>query len=79
MTRQIEVWIDEQGKLRFEFTGFPGDDCFEEAERLQRVLARLGVHLDVEEIVRKSQAQIEAELDAGEPGRRRLATGGEGP
>lgn len=78
MVRQVEVWIDEQGQLRFEFTGFPGDACFEEAERLQRLLARLGVHLDVEEIIRKSQAQIEAELGAGEPGSRRLATAGDG-
>ncbi|MEX2356028.1 MAG: hypothetical protein WD535_03235 [Thermaerobacterales bacterium] len=62
MARQIEVSIDDGGKLKIEFSGFSGEDCFEEAERLRNKLASLGVHLNLDDIIRKSREQILLEL-----------------
>jgi len=62
VARKIEVSIGDDGQVEVEFIGFAGDDCFDEAERLQDVLARMGLKVDVQDIVTKSAAQIEEEL-----------------
>jgi len=62
MTRKIEVTIGQNGEVVVEFSGFPGEECFTEAERLQALLASLGLEVDVKDVVRKSAAEIEREL-----------------
>ena len=66
MTRRIEVSIDKKGQVQVEFIGFVGDTCFDEAERLQAVLAKMGLKVDVEQVIRKSAGQIEHELGVEE-------------
>ncbi len=62
MAETIEVRIDELGRVRVEFSGFAGDLCLEEAERLQKVLSGLGLEVSAGNLVMKSAGQIEGEL-----------------
>jgi hypothetical protein len=68
MAREVEVSIGKDGELRVEFSGFAGDECLDEAERLQAVLASLGLEIAVEALQKKSAAQIERELGIEDSG-----------
>lgn len=70
MSEEIRIRIDESGRIRVEFSGFSGDACLEEAERLQKVLAGLGVKVSVSDLVMKTAADIERELGIDEKSRR---------
>ncbi len=62
MSEKIEIKVDEKGQMQVEFTGFAGDACLEEAEKLQKVLLGLGVKVKVEDLSMKSAGQIKREL-----------------
>lgn len=66
MSQRIEVAITSEGKMKMEFVGFAGEDCFDEAERIQKALAGFGIKTDVVNTVRKPGGQIEAELGLDE-------------
>jgi hypothetical protein len=61
MPRNITVRIRRDGGLETEFTGFAGQDCVGEAEKLQRALAALGVTVSLEDVVFKSPEALAAE------------------
>ncbi len=62
MPRQVEIEITDEGNIRIEFTGFPGEECFEEADKIQKLLSGMGIQVSVEDLVRKPGGQIEAEI-----------------
>ncbi len=76
MSEKIEIRVDERGQVQVEFTGFAGDACLEEAEKLQKVLLDLGVRVRVEDLSMKSAGQIERELGIDET-RREIRAGRE--
>ena len=77
MSERIEVRIDEQGRVHVEFSGFAGDACLEEAERLQRALVALGVKVSVDDLIMKSAGQIDQELGLARERRGQVRAGGD--
>jgi hypothetical protein len=61
MSRKINVSVDRRGQVKTDFVGFPGEDCFDEADSLLRALRHFGVQVVSADTLRKSAAQIEAE------------------
>lgn len=43
MAQRIEIQVDPKGNLNTDFTGFLGDSCYDEADRLAKVLASFGL------------------------------------
>lgn len=62
MTKRVDVQVHKDGTLRAEFSGFAGDDCLDQAERLRAVLAGFGLLIDPVMVERKDPGQIAAEL-----------------
>lgn len=77
MSEKIEIRIDDSGRLHLEFSGFSGDLCLEEAERLQKVLSGLGVTVSVSDLVMKSAGEIERELGIDRRRKGEIKTGRE--
>lgn len=63
MGRSIEVRVDGRGRLTADFRGFLGDACFEEADRLAKVLASLGLGVQPDAV--RPKALEEQLLEAG--------------
>ena len=62
MSRKIDIEVGLGGKVKFDFSGFPGQECFAEAEALQKALRELGLWAVPVSVIPKSSSQIEAEL-----------------
>ncbi len=62
MSQLVEVEIGPDGKFRMEFTGFPGEECYAEAERIRAALAGLGIRTGTIEMHAKPGGLIEAEM-----------------
>lgn len=52
--------------MRAEFSGFAGDDCIDQADKLRAVLAGFGLLVDPILVERKDPGQIELEIGADE-------------
>jgi len=70
MSHLIDVRVNPDGTLNVEFVGFAGEDCYEEAARLEEALAALGLSLGLRSVRPKSAAEIRAELGVRETDRR---------
>ncbi len=66
MTKRIEILVNMDGTFKAEFSGFAGDDCIEQAERLQAVLAGYGLLVDPVTVERKDPAEIAVETGQDE-------------
>lgn len=66
MPREIVLKIRRDGGVETELSGFPGQDCIVEAEKLQRVLAELGLKLNLDDIALKLPETIALEVGAEE-------------
>lgn len=62
MPREVKFRIGRNGEVSTEFSGFPGEDCVAEAERLQRLLAGFGLKLGLTDLALKTPEAISAEL-----------------
>ncbi|MGI6643553.1 MAG: hypothetical protein ACOX3V_06115 [Bacillota bacterium] len=62
MTRRIDVEVSRGGRVKMEFSGFPGEECFAEAEVLQNALRELGLWALPVTITPKTTREIESEL-----------------
>ncbi len=62
MTRKIDVEIGKGGKVTVEFSGFPGEDCFIEADAFRKALKELGLWAVPLWVTPKEPSEIEAEL-----------------
>lgn len=78
VNRRVEFSVNSRGEVRTEFIGFTGPECYEEADRLRRLLAALGVEVEDREIAPKTEAQIALEagldLNEGAAGERKAKT-----
>jgi len=61
MAKRVAVQVNKDGTIRAEFSGFAGDDCVDQAERLRAVLAGLGLLIDPIAVQRKDPGQIALE------------------
>ncbi len=61
MAKRVDVQVMKDGTFRAEFSGFAGDDCIDQAERLRAVLATLGLVVDPIAVERKDPSQIAIE------------------
>jgi len=57
--KEVKIIIDKNGKITIDFNGFVGDDCFKEREKLQKLLRKYGLEIDIEHEERKPEAYIE--------------------
>lgn len=62
MARQIKAEITARGEIRIEFSGFPGEMCFDEAESLRNTLKKLGLWAIPVTVTPKSSSEIAKEL-----------------
>jgi hypothetical protein len=62
----VDIQVQKDGTFRAEFSGFAGDDCIDEAEKLRSVLADFGVLVDPIAVERKDPAQIAIETGEDE-------------
>ncbi len=62
MARKIDVEIDRGGSVKMEFSGFPGEECFAEADALQKALKELGLWAVPVTVTPKTTWEIESEL-----------------
>ncbi len=62
MTQKVEAEIGPDGKFRLEFSGFAGDECYAEAQRIRDALAGLGIRTGTIEVTPKPGGLIEAEI-----------------
>jgi hypothetical protein len=46
--KNIKVIINEDGKIKIEYSGFQGDECFLEAKKLYEKLKNLGVNVEIQ-------------------------------
>jgi len=74
MGRKITVTVERDGSVEADFSGFTGDDCVEEADRLAEVLSRFGLKVNPAEARKKTAAEIEAETGVEEEERDRVPT-----
>ncbi|HVB10945.1 MAG TPA: hypothetical protein VNM16_11340 [Bacillota bacterium] len=67
MGQRIEIQVDKRGNITTDFTGFLGEACFDEADRLAKVLARLGLQVSAGAVRPKpiEQQRLEAGLPEG--------------
>ncbi|MDQ7794698.1 MAG: DUF2997 domain-containing protein [bacterium] len=65
--RRIKFEVDPRGRVKADFSGFAGEDCREEEEKLRRLLAGLGLAMATASVRPKEPGVIAAELGlAGE-------------
>ncbi len=64
MSRRIHIRVGRRGKVKADFVGFPGDDCFDESESLQTALAHYGIRVNSQNLTPKTAEEIERELEA---------------
>ncbi|MGI6621431.1 MAG: hypothetical protein ACOX35_08425 [Bacillota bacterium] len=62
MARTIKAEIGPKRQVNIEFSGFPGESCFDEAERLRSVLKELGLWAIPVTVTPKSSSQLSREL-----------------
>jgi len=48
--REIRIEVDRNGKIRILYSGFIGDECFREAEKLYMILKSKGVDVTIEQV-----------------------------
>lgn len=72
MSRRIDVEVGKDGRLKVEFSGFPGDACYEEAEVLARALRELGLWAIPVTVSPKRSTQVERETGVGEPSTKKV-------
>lgn len=63
MSKSINTIIQPNGDVVADFSGFAGDDCVVEEERLRRELASLGLTLRIAEQQRHSRQAPDACID----------------
>ncbi len=62
MAKEVEFEITDDGQIRVEFSGFPGDACIDEAEKLEKILSGLGLDIELKDFEKKDAERIRREL-----------------
>jgi hypothetical protein len=48
--KEIRVEVDQNGRIKILYSGFVGDECFREAQRLYALLKSKGVDVTIEQV-----------------------------
>lgn len=56
--KKIIITRDDKGNMVVNFDGFSGDDCLREAERLAEKIRKKGVHINVQECIKKTDTEV---------------------
>ncbi|HHX10313.1 MAG TPA: hypothetical protein GX729_02920 [Firmicutes bacterium] len=72
MARTIRAEIGSKREVKMEFSGFPGEACFDEAERLRDVLRELGLWAIPVTVMPKTSSQIARETEAEAPEKKKV-------
>lgn len=72
MPRRVDVEIQRGGQLRVEFSGFAGEDCFQEAEAIVKALRELGLWAIPVAVVAKTSEEIAREVEIDEDNRKKV-------
>ncbi|HHY11890.1 MAG TPA: hypothetical protein GX529_04590 [Firmicutes bacterium] len=62
MARSVRAEIGARREIKVEFSGFPGESCFDEAERLKEVLKELGLWAIPVTVTPKTSSEIAREI-----------------
>ncbi len=63
MARSVRAEIGARREIKVEFSGFPGESCFDEAERLKEVLKELGLWAIPVTVTPKTSSEIAREIE----------------
>lgn len=58
MAREVKIIIDKNG-VHIDFSGFKGDACFKEREKIIELLKKYGINVNVEYEEKKPEAYTE--------------------
>jgi len=58
MMREVQVVVNPDGSVTVKYAGFVGSACFEEAQRLYRLLRASGVEVKVEAVQPTEEAYV---------------------
>lgn len=74
--REVKIMVHLDGTTTSDFTGFVGPSCLDEAERLRRLLAALGVQCEVTNFQPKPELGVSQGQQDQQPERIRQEQGG---
>jgi len=69
MAKVIRTTIDAEGNVSIDFSGFVGNECEAEEDRLRRSLAELGLLPCVDRIAHKQAAMVGPEVRSARVGK----------
>jgi hypothetical protein len=49
--KEIRVEVDQNGRIKILYSGFVGDECFRDAQKLYALLKSKGVDVTVEQVI----------------------------
>lgn len=55
--KKITIVMDEKGNMSVDFSGFGGDRCLKEAERLVEKLKEGGIEIDIKSLTKKTDGE----------------------
>jgi len=59
--KRIDIKVDEHGKVHLDTSGFSGDSCVKEAEKLIALLQQAGLDVNTEQVKLKESYYAKAE------------------
>lgn len=59
--KRIDIKVDEHGKVHVDTSGFSGDACVKEAEKLIAMLRQAGLDVETEDVKLKEEYYVTAE------------------
>lgn len=75
MTRRIDIKINQKGEILTNYAGFCGEDCYLEADKLNKLLLALGVVTRPVEVRPKGPDTIALELSDAEEAKKKVEAG----
>jgi len=57
--KEIMIVVNKDGSVTIRYSGFYGEACFQEAQKIYQRLKQLGVDVKIEKVVRTPEAYIQ--------------------
>jgi hypothetical protein len=68
MAKMIRTTVDADGNVRVDFSGFTGNDCLPEEDRLRHSLAEFGILTSLGRVAHKQAATVERAVQSTKGG-----------
>ncbi len=72
MMKRVDVEVGRDGDIRFEFSGFAGDNCYEEADALRSLLREMGLWAIPVTVTPKTAGEIDLEVPEAADNRKKV-------